>query len=54
MIATALALTFLGFSVAAAGAFLMRYSDRVGRIVAVAGSTLLLVGTLWQIAGGLF
>ncbi|MBX3489796.1 hypothetical protein [Parvibaculum sp.] len=54
MFAFAIALIFLGLSVVVGGALLMRYSNRLGRIVAVAGSTLLLVGTLWQIVSGLF
>tara|TARA_R110000824_G_scaffold401715_2_gene614087 strand:- start:88804 stop:88953 length:150 start_codon:yes stop_codon:yes gene_type:complete len=44
----------LGFLTVAAGALFMRSRDRPGRIVMVAGATLMLAGMIWQTFGWLF
>lgn len=49
----ALALIGLGFLTVAAGALLMRSRNRLGRIVLVAGATLIMAGVLWQAVAGL-
>lgn len=50
---TGLVLIGVGFLIAAAGALLMRYRDRLGRIVLVFGATLIMAGTVWQAVAGL-
>lgn len=45
---TAIALIGAGFLAAFAGALLMRSRDRLGRIVLVAGATLIMAGMILQ------
>lgn len=45
---TAIALIGAGFLTAFAGALLMRSRDRLGRIVLVAGATIVMAGMVWQ------
>lgn len=44
----------LGSLTVIAGALVMRSRDRLGRIVLVAGATLIMAGVLWQAVAGLF
>lgn len=49
-----LAVIAIGFLTAFAGALLMRSRDRLGRIVLVAGATIVMVGMVWQTFAALF
>ncbi|MBX3488568.1 hypothetical protein [Parvibaculum sp.] len=44
----ALVTTGAGFAVLTAGCLLMQRVDLLGRIVTIAGATLMLIGMLWQ------